>query len=75
MTRRHVIDFYLDNHVAVSFCKVCSAEGDRLFDACSGPITEPIYTAGLTKKKNLKKDFLEQQNCLTDRTKMLITSY
>lgn len=34
--RRHVTDFYMDNYVAVAFCKVCSAEGERLEDDCQG---------------------------------------
>lgn len=33
---RHVIDFYLDGHIAVRFCKVCSKEGDELEKPCSG---------------------------------------
>jgi len=41
MTRIHVLDFYMDGYQAVSFCKVCSAEGDRLFEDCPGKINEP----------------------------------
>ena len=32
----HTIDFYMDGHKAVSFCKVCSKEGDDLEKPCLG---------------------------------------
>lgn len=32
----HTIDFYMDGHKAVSFCKVCSKEGDDLEEPCLG---------------------------------------
>lgn len=38
MTLHHVIDFYMDGYMAISYCKVCSAEGNKLFDECTGPI-------------------------------------
>lgn len=53
--RLHVIDYYMDGYQPVSFCKVCSAEGDKLFDDCSGPITDQIYCAGLTKEEFEKR--------------------
>jgi hypothetical protein len=34
--KRHVIDYYLDSHVTIAFCKVCSAEGEKLIDDCEG---------------------------------------
>lgn len=40
MTTRHVIDYYLDGHVTVAFCKVCSAEGNKLFDDCPQKIVD-----------------------------------
>lgn len=36
MTKQHVIDYYMDGHVAVAFCKVCSAEGKKLLEDCEG---------------------------------------
>lgn len=52
MTRRHVTDFYMDGHIAVAFCKVCSAEGDKLFDDCAGPIqSREVYFQGMTEKE------------------------
>lgn len=36
MTIRHVIDYYMDNHIMIAFCKVCSAEGDKLLEECPG---------------------------------------
>lgn len=41
MTIRHVIDFYMDGHKAVSFCKVCSAEERELLEDCPGKIIDP----------------------------------
>lgn len=38
MTKRHVIDYYLDGQVTVAFCKVCSAEGEKLSEDCPGKI-------------------------------------
>lgn len=38
MTKRHVTDYYMDSHVAVAFCKVCSAEGEKLLEDCPGKI-------------------------------------
>jgi len=34
MTKRHDIGYYLDGRVSVAFCKVCSAEGEKLFEDC-----------------------------------------
>lgn len=42
MTKRHVIDYYMDGHSAISFCKVCSAEGLKLFEDCPGKIEEKV---------------------------------
>lgn len=36
MTIRHAIDYYMDGHSMIAFCKVCSAEGDKLIDDCPG---------------------------------------
>ena len=42
MKIRHTIDFYMDSYVPIAFCKICSAEGQKLIDTCSGPICEKI---------------------------------
>ena len=47
----HVTDYYLDNHIAIAFCKVCSAEGDALQDLCKGPIDTPNYFGNLSRKE------------------------
>lgn len=31
---KHVTDYYMDGHIAISFCKVCSAEGLKLLADC-----------------------------------------
>jgi hypothetical protein len=31
---RHTIDYYFDNKIRVDFCKLCSAEGDKLLENC-----------------------------------------
>lgn len=42
MKKRHVIDYYIDNHVAVAFCKICSAEGQKLLEDCHGKIENTL---------------------------------
>lgn len=42
MTKRHVIDYYVDNHTMVAFCKVCSAEGLKLFEECPQKIENAL---------------------------------
>lgn len=44
MTKQHVIGHYLDGRVQVAFCKVCSAEGDKLLEDCPQEISIKIYT-------------------------------
>lgn len=52
MTLRHVPDFFMDGYIAISYCKVCSAEGDKLFDICSGPVVSGLpYFKHLTKEE------------------------
>lgn len=36
--RQHKLSFYVDNHVRVEFCKVCSAEGELLKSECPGNV-------------------------------------
>ena len=54
MTTRHVIDFYMDGYVPISFCKVCSAEGDKLFEDCPGKITDKNKNTLDEKKQTAK---------------------
>ena len=42
MTKQHVIGYYLDGRVQVAFCKVCSAEGAKLFEDCPQKIEKPL---------------------------------
>jgi hypothetical protein len=50
--RCHVTDFYMDGHIAISYCKVCSVEGDRLFEECKGPIKSGVlYFQNMTKEE------------------------
>ena len=48
---RHVPDYYMDGHIAIPFCKVCSAEGDELLEECAGPIDVPNYFQGLSRQE------------------------
>lgn len=34
MTKLHDIDYYKDGWQVVAFCKVCSAEGEKLLEGC-----------------------------------------
>jgi hypothetical protein len=38
----HVIDYYIDNRVMIAFCKVCSAEGQKLLEDCPQKIENPL---------------------------------
>lgn len=51
MTLRHVIDYYMDGHKAISFCKICSKEGQELLQECTGPIDIPFYFRDMSKKE------------------------
>jgi len=51
--RQHQLDIYKDGYQSIPFCKICSAEGDRLSLECVGmmeidPLEENI--------KNIWKD-------------------
>lgn len=52
---RHVPDYYMDGHIAIPFCKVCSAEGDKLLEECTGPIQPVFYFQDMTKEEFEKK--------------------
>lgn len=40
MTKLHDVAYYQDGHVQVAFCKVCSAEGDKLLEDCPQKISQ-----------------------------------
>lgn len=42
MTKRHVIDYYVDNHQMIAFCKICSAEGLKLLEDCPQKYEKPL---------------------------------
>jgi hypothetical protein len=56
MKKRHTIDYYMDNHVAIAFCKICSYEGDKLLEDCPGP-----YQSGLLYFKHLTREEFDKQ--------------
>ena len=66
MTKLHAVDYYMDGHVAVSFCKVCSAEGDRLLEDCSGP----IKSSGLYFQNMTREEFEEKYHNALDESKL-----
>lgn len=53
--KRHVIDYYLDGHVTVAFCKICSAEGEKLFEDCSQKISSDSCSIPLDEKNQTAK--------------------
>lgn len=58
MTKRHTIDYYMDGHCVIPFCKICSAEGDKLLEECAGI---PFVRTPDNKQKILddERDFVE----------------
>ena len=57
MILQHTVDYYMDGHIAVAFCRVCSAEGDRLLgEECRGPFVSGLpYFKDMTKEEFDKK--------------------
>lgn len=64
MTKLHTIDYYMDGHVAIAFCKICSAEGDKLLEDCYG---------GVEKISEDEADFA--QSLLTNNNRLLNRKY
>lgn len=65
MTLRHAIDYYMDGHIAIAFCKNCSAEGDKLFDECVGiPFVSPLDNKQkiLDQERDLIESRLDEMN-------------
>jgi hypothetical protein len=54
MTKHHVTDYYMDGHVAVAFCKVCSAECEKLLEDCPGKIICSVEKSLDEKKQTAK---------------------
>ena len=58
MTKQHTLDYYMDGYTAVPYCKVCSAEGLKLTEDCSGKIVIHDPNFDLTdNKKRLNKRY------------------
>lgn len=57
MTIRHVIDYYLDGYCMIAFCKVCSAESDKLLEDCPG-----LYENKLDEKKQADRNIVIENN-------------
>ena len=58
MTKQHTLDYYMDGYIAVPYCKVCSAEGLKLTEDCSGKIIIHDPNFDLTdNKKRLNKRY------------------
>jgi hypothetical protein len=55
--RQHTLDYYMDGHMAVSYCRVCSAEGLGLYEDCPQKIIIYDPDFDLTdNKKRLKRN-------------------
>jgi len=69
MTTRHVIDYYMDGFTMIAFCKVCSAEGDALFEECKGLIETPdsIERYKMARHLNLGPDQADWPMDILDR--------
>ena len=62
MTKQHTFDYYMDGHIAVQFCKVCSAEGLKLIEECFGKIVIHDPDFDLTNnKKRLNKNYWNRE--------------
>lgn len=50
MTKPHSLSSYQDGHVRVEFCKVCCAEGLKLFEDCPQKIEKSLDDKNQTAK-------------------------
>ncbi len=55
MTKQHVTAYYLDGRVQVAYCKVCSAEGEKLLEDCPQKIEKPLDELNQAAKSQLLK--------------------
>lgn len=53
MTRLHKLGHYKDGFVLVEYCRVCSAEGEKLREDCPGNFPDPVKKS-LDEKKPIK---------------------
>lgn len=53
--KQHELDHYFDGRVSVAYCKVCSAEGDKLLEDCPQKISSPLDKSHLTEKNQTTK--------------------
>ena len=51
--RQHQLDIYKDGYQSIQFCKICSAEGEKLSQECVGTDEDEFLKE---KIKNLWKD-------------------
>ena len=51
--RQHQLDIYKDGYQSVPFCKICSAEGEKLSLGCAGTDEDEFLKE---KIKNIWKD-------------------
>jgi len=51
--RQHQLDIYKDGYQSIPFCKICSAEGEKLSQECVGTDEDEFLKE---KIKNLWKD-------------------
>lgn len=50
--KQHQIDFYKDGYQSIEFCKICGADGEKLYIECTGSIEKDLVKE---KIKNLWK--------------------
>jgi len=50
MTTQHKLGHYRDGFVSVAFCKVCGAEGEKLFEPCPQKIENRLDEKNQTAK-------------------------
>lgn len=54
MTKPHDLGYYQDGHVSVAYCKRCSAEGEKLLEACPQKVSsEPDISRFTLDEKKL----------------------
>lgn len=53
MTKQHDLGYYQDGRALVVYCKRCSAEGDKLLEACPQKVSldQNIFKNTLDEKK------------------------
>ena len=62
MTIPHAIDYYTDGHMAIAYCKICSAEGEKLLESCYRSIDQKISDDECDFVESLLTNNCEQLN-------------